>query len=208
MRASVTVALSGAMLTLIGLTSAGCAAAPVTDVGQRVEVTSLGMALTLADDWTYVFPTSEMMDEVTRSVVEDESFDPALTEQAELVASGYVETVLLMFPPARRRARSHENCVLISLPGQSLSLEAAVRDNLAFLAGIDSTEPPSVAYVDLPIGRAARIEFTIPGFPEVASTYLFEGEASHISLTCQALDRQDEDWLAIAETLEFLPAQE
>ena len=57
---------------------------------------------------------------------------------------------------------------------------------------------------------AYRIDISAPHSTGVAqsSVYLLGTDESHAMLICTSDLRPDDDWLSIAETFEFLPAEE
>jgi hypothetical protein len=72
--------------------------------------------------------------------------------------------------------------------------------------------------IELPAGRAIRFiaDFTLdPEFDESDSdsaryltTYILTDGLGFLTLACYAPERPDDDWLSIAETIEFLPIEE
>jgi len=99
---------------------------------------------------------------------------------------------------------------------------AAFLDELAAIYPVFSDDGPlpviETSEIELPAGRAIRfiIDFTLdPEFDESDSesarydtTYILADGLRFLFFGCSAPERSDDDWLSIAETIEFLPAGE
>jgi hypothetical protein len=60
----------------------------------------------------------------------------------------------------------------------------------------------------LPVGDVIRIDTEVPEEGYFSSIYLLHDGTTFYGLMCDASDAPDDDWLSIAETFEFLPAEE
>lgn len=79
----------------------------------------------------------------------------------------------------------------------------------AFVARFRSALPGSAtATLDLPAGPAIRVDDLEPETGWSRSVYLLTSGSSYYSLTCFGPDPPDDRWLSIAETSEFLPAED
>ena len=196
----------------LGVGTLGSSVAQDIGYGGRVEVPDSGVALTLPDDWVYLFPTPEMLDYMFGYVEEMED-DPLVHDQGELVQDE-VGLTLLTYGPARAGSEIPETCTLATLapadfPGpEALGLWVAME--LTAFATDEPAQRPSVDYVDLPVGRVARLDFDTDDWAGQASTscYLVPGDDSQHWLSCVGAERPADRWLSIAETFEFLPAEE
>jgi hypothetical protein len=72
---------------------------------------------------------------------------------------------------------------------------------------------PTVTYLTLPAGAAARIDVSedvesAPSEHIETSEYVITDGITQWRLTCSGRERPDDDWLSIAETFEILPPEE
>ena len=67
-------------------------------------------------------------------------------------------------------------------------------------------EPPTPAV--LPAGRARKLAVAYPGSSERLVFYFVDGAGVRLWLACLGQEPPADDWLSIAETIEFLPAEE
>jgi hypothetical protein len=189
------------------------AAAQDIGYGGRVEVPDSGVALTLPDDWVYMFPTPELIEQLFGAVEELED-DPLVTEQFDAIRAGEMHVTLIAFAPAQAGSSFSENCTLMSATSDEaptvVALDLWVAMELTASADDDPAERPSVTYLDLPIGRVATLDYDEDDWAGQTSTaqYLVLGDDSRHWLSCIGEVRPDDDWLSIAETIEFLPDEE
>ena len=79
----------------------------------------------------------------------------------------------------------------------------------AFIAMFRSApEALATTAIELPSGSAVRIDDVDPDANLERSAYLLTDGAHYYSLTCFGVAAPQDRWQSIAETLEFLPAEE
>ncbi len=196
----------------------GTHAGPVV-LGGRIEVPSAGFALTVPEGW-YAF---DLLDPGLGAAME--SFDELTAALAPTMASFSVESVapdlaaayplvelpLIALAPLDGPTAG-ENCNMAVEPIATASLDLMVAAQLLTMRTmVDSTADPVPVFVDLPSGRAGMVEYATPypGGGELARTvYLLLHDGRGYSLTCMDATRHADRWLAIAESIEFLPAEE
>jgi hypothetical protein len=174
-------------------------------VGGRVEVPAAGFAMTLPDDWAYVVPSPEDMDAIKDLIVANVP-DAAPTILSALEQAGGYS--LLAFAPIDPDSGFAENCNVVATPAQGMSLDvwAAAEAGAISQLGDRLASGPEVTFIDLPFGRAARVDLslTFPAYESLSSSYLLTDGTSFHVLTCTDVGaRPDDDWLSIAETFEF-----
>ena len=85
--------------------------------------------------------------------------------------------------------------------------DASLKDILPFLfSGMGDADQPGIMYLDFPVGQAARMD--VPDEATHLSVYLLRGGNTFYWISCAGDDPPDDRWLSIAETFEFLPAEE
>jgi hypothetical protein len=93
-----------------------------------------------------------------------------------------------------------------------VSLDLAVATDAAAVSamGDQVVSGPGATMLELPAGESARLDYELR-FPVLqtnqAAYYFTDGSTFHL-LTCTDVVRAVDDWLSIAETFEFLPAEE
>jgi hypothetical protein len=196
----------------LGVGTFGSSVAQDIGYGGRVEVPDSGVALTLPDDWVYLFTTPEMLEFMFGYVGEMED-DPLILDQMEF-AQDEVSFTLLAYGPARAGIEVPETCTLATLapadfPGPE-ALGLWVATELTTFANEEPAERPSVDYVELPVGRVARLDYDTDDWAGQTSTtcYLVPGDDSQHWLSFVGAERPEDRWLSIAETIEFLPPEE
>jgi hypothetical protein len=186
-------------------------------IGGRVEVAEAGFAVTLPDGWLWATTSSSDSAELSTLVdAADPERGPSLSAVlTELAAYDSVPDLYVLAPVGPDRPIVAESCAatvrLVS--GDSLEERMAVNE-----AGVSNKPEASVTgthIVDLPAGEAGRLdyvepmEFTDMGVVTIhGSMYFLTGETWEYGLTCLAAAAPDDRWLSIAETFEFLPAEE
>ena len=201
------------LAALLGVGTFGSSVAQDIDIGYggRVEVPDSGVALTLPDDWVYVFPAPEMT-EAALAYDEEMEDDPLTAAQSDLVRNEMMSVTLLAFAPDRAGSQYQENCQLVTRAASTLAgvLDLWVAAELAAFANDDAAERPSVSYIDLNVGRVARLDYDTDDWAgrAQASVYLVPGDHSRHWLNCVGEERPEDRWLSIAETVEWLPSEE
>ncbi len=179
-------------------------------LGGRVEESEAGYALTLPDGWAYLRPATEDA-EALAAFIDAELGDPDLAMRLVTLATAMLpdDIMLLGMVPG------HGNCFVRSAPSNGLALDGLVAADLPMpLAEGDFTRSePTVTYLTLPAGAAARIDVSedvesAPSEHIGTSEYVMTDGITQWRLTCSGLERPDDDWLSIAETFELLPVEE
>lgn len=172
--------------------------------GGRVEVPSAGYALTLPDDWVYVFPSEADAETLMQAT------DEIAPDLAAIMASALEQDIglsLLAFGDMDEAAGFAENCNVLDLPSQGVPLRVAVAGEAAAVGQLQQVvAAPDVTELQLPVGEAARLDYSLafPNFETLHSTYYYDGGERFFVLTCTALERPEDAWLSIAETFELL----
>ena len=194
--------LVGAFLASCLLVSAlGCEylpylsnAGPVIE-GGRVERPAEGFAVAFPDDWTI------------REVSPEGNEGPTSALHPEM--SSLLSAVVAGTPPTM-----HDRCVVVDLTQlvcsrlDWASLDDVVAGFMLLLrsdprwVGLEST------FMDLRAGRTGRILRAVDSEAEYVSTYYFTDSDAWFYLECVSPDPSLERWLSIAESFEFLPADE
>ena len=162
--------------------------------------------MTLPDDWAYVVPSPEDMDAIEDLIIANVP-DAAPTILSALEQAGGYS--LLAFAPIDPDSGFAENCNVVTTPGESLSLDvwAAAEAGAIGQLGDRLASGPDVTFIDLPFGRAARVE-SLADLPDVREPVVqlpSDGRHELSCVTCTTVGaRPDDDWLSIAETFEFL----
>lgn len=173
-------------------------------MGGRVEVPSAGYALTLPDDWVYVFPSEADTETLMRAT------DEIAPDLAAIMASALEQGVglsLLAFGDMDEAAGFAENCNVIDLPSPGVPLRIAVAGEAAAVGRLEQVvSGPDVTELELPVGVAARLDYSLafPDYETLHSTYYYDAGATVFIMTCTYLERPDDAWLSIAETFELL----
>ncbi len=177
--------------------------------GGRVEVAEAGYALTVPDEWVTVLPSAEDAGAITDALSD---IDPDLAATAEAALASGVGFSLLLFGALDAESEFRENCNVIDSASDGMSLElgvAAAEDALSEM-GDQLASGPDITMLELPAGEVARIDYGLqyPGLETAHAAYYFiDGSTFHL-LTCTSVERAEDDWLSIAETFEFLIAEE
>ena len=85
------------------------------------------------------------------------------------------------------------------------SVDAAVAARRAELTEEPGVGAPATTFIDLPAGRAGRLDVTRGS--QDSSRWYFSDGAAWFSLSCTSSEPPDDRWLSIAETFEFLPTK-
>lgn len=174
-------------------------------VGGRVEVTEAGFAITLPDDWVHVRPQASDLAALSKAVAAVDPDLAAVVEQV-LAANPGMSLPLLAYAPVV--GSFAENCNMIILPTGGLSQALLVGVNLSQLGGL-GWEPTATTEA-LPVGEVARIDFghESGGQELEQTTWLYIDGDTQLNLTCTAVERPDDGWRTIAETVEYLPVEQ
>jgi len=178
-------------------------------LGERVEVADAGYALTAPDGWLTILPSAEDAGAIIEAF---RDIDPALAETTETALASGVEFSLLMFGATDAESGFWENCNVIGSASDGESLESILaRDEEGASAlGDRLASGPDATMLDLAVGAVARLDYGLqyPGLETAHAAYYFtDGSTFHL-MTCTHVERAEDDWLSIAETFEFLPAEE
>ncbi|MEA2026469.1 MAG: hypothetical protein U9O18_07240, partial [Chloroflexota bacterium] len=168
---------------------------PATNAG-RVDVPEAGITVTFPVDWTV-------------DIVNESSSIPAVSDGTNTTLETW--RVLDASAPDGRS----ERCGVDRYGTDELTADGFVGRFQSWIedAWGDSVE---VSTVNLPSGDSVRVQVVVKTsdastFSPVAhhmDFYLFDGGDGAFVLSCYGEDPPDDDWLSIAETLEFLPAEE
>ena len=158
-------------------------------VGGRIERPTAGFAVVFPDDW-----------EVT-------DLPPAFSQGPEVEEGGRgrVRYVLVAVEPD-----SDASCGVIDVTDVATasppwtSVDDAVAARQAALAEEPDAGMPTTTFIELPAGRAGRLDVTLGR--DTSRWYFSEG-AAWFSLSCASSEPPDDRWLSIAETFEFLPVE-
>lgn len=177
-------------------------------IGGRVEVPNAGYALTLPDDWTYLYPSAADAETMLSTAAE---LAPELATPIEAALAAGVEFSLVAFGEIDFELGFAENCNVLDVEAQGVSLEMAVAAEAAAARSFGEllAVEPAITMLELPAGDAARIDYglRLPDYEVVNSVYYFtDGAVFHV-LTCTGSQRPPDSWRSIAETFEFLPAE-
>jgi hypothetical protein len=170
--------------------------------GGRVVAVDPGVALTFPDGWTVVKPGSG---------------DHELALALARLPPGPMRSQLRSSDPAgvrlssRERGEPVESCTLddvLSLPGWLGSWDDATIESIVALVFpvMGESDRSAVTYLDLPAGRAARIDS--PDGESHWSAYVLPHHKTIHMLVCEGPERPGEDWDSIARSIELLPIEE
>lgn len=184
------------------VSTSGCSLLEGLDLDQRqiasdgrVTMPEHGFAVSFPTDWTLeARPTSRSVG--LASLVDPESQDMLVPVAAAVPGHRHDHCVVVDFAPLVQ-ARSD----WATLDDVVAGFEAMLRSDPLWV-GLDST------IIDLPVGRAGRILRDRAGESESVHTYVFTRADAWFYLECVVHSGPSGDWRAIAETFEFLPAEE
>jgi hypothetical protein len=183
-------------------------------LGGRVEMPEHGFAITLRDGWVAVDMTAdeEAQTQAVSSMFGDDFADVLPSMFAEARAN---HTALAFFPPGGWGAAgdwvadaAFEFCGVGST-GISEPLATSRLAAVAAALGGPSSGTPTV--VGLPAGTAIAVDFpgTLDdGLAVSATAYFVANDRTLLIASCVAPDPPQDRWLSIAESVEFLPAEE
>jgi hypothetical protein len=170
--------------------------------GGRVEMPEHGFALTFPEGWTIFEPgTSDFERALARVDIYREELHTVMVAGAR--------------PPGREGGPPVEWCtgdtmIFFAAPLDAwfkLKEDASLEDILPLLfGGGDDEDRPGITYLELPAGQAARMDG--PDEATHLSVYLLRDGNTFYWISCAGDDLPDDRWLSIAETFEFLPAEE
>ena len=169
---------------------------------------SAGYALTVPDGWVAFYPSADDAAAITDAL---RGIDPDLATTLEAALAGGVGFSFLAFGEADETG-FQDNCNVIDYPTEGASLNMAVAADMAAMGDMGEAlvGEPAIESIELPAGESARIDYALeyPGVQAVFSAYYFtDGTTFHL-LTCTGTERPDDSWRSIAETFEFLAAEE
>jgi hypothetical protein len=184
-----TITLLVASLLLASGASASVAQSPSpspTSAHHRVEVSDAGFALTFPGDWEIHFDSSSLAS-----------------------GSGAVVTGRSPGSDVTCEVYLYDTC-----SGEPFGDCAAVLDEFAarMVATYESYEDFAGAIEQAPVASAAeyavRIDIEWTADAAFGTSYVLTDGSVHDAVLCRGSERPDDRWLSIAETVEFLPADE
>jgi hypothetical protein len=161
--------------------------------GGHVERRADGFAVVFPEEWDVTDLPAAFSDEQPEVVDEHGS-------------RGRVRTLLLADDPD-----SDTGCALIDFTDVAkasppwTSVDDAVSSRRTALAEEPDAGAPATTFIDLPAGRAGRLDVTLGG--QDTSRYYISDGAAWFSLSCASSEPPDDRWLSIAETFSFLPVE-
>ena len=201
---------AGQLLTNVGPSVAQGPSPEPFGLAGRVEVPGLGFALSFPEDWVWVryAPDLDALVEGLGTITAPEAAESKRAVLAELEPD-----FPLLGLPVLVDGGLGDPCLAGALPtGDSLAEMTALQQGS--MAAVEDIGPAGVSATDvvLPSGPASRIDAVyrdVEGLPPlVNSTYLIVDGSMVYMLICSAGVFDDDRWLSIAETFEFLPAEE
>jgi len=156
--------------------------------GQRVEVPEAGFAVTFPVDWEVSIDTSDLP---------GEGGNFAVVSGRE--AASDVTCEVYVYGP----------CTGSPFGDCAAALDEVAARKLAYFDGDESSSRTDESTaMDLPAGYTVRVDTEWIDEGLFGSSYLLTDGKVFDSLLCSGSERPDDDWLSIAETFEFLPAEE
>jgi hypothetical protein len=215
MRASAAAFLIACLLvTGTGSLVAQEASAPssVVGLGGRIEMTQHGFALTFPEDWAWARHSTLDIESLVEKLVK--VTDPAFAPRQRTLLAHLEEAFPVIgfpYPEDERQGGSCSGGVLHS----DVSLDAFVAGIIDHHGGADETTAggATAANVTIPAGNAARIDIVqiapIFGTAMDSSLYALKTDGLIYLFFCGGDgEAPDDRWFSIAETFEFLPAEE
>ncbi len=221
--------LTAALLTmgLIG-TSAGVATAqsPAASLGPTDrQGPGTGFALTFPDDWLVLdlvaVDAAEHLEAVRSAYahpVPAQMVEALLGQLPAMTAEGFEFHIFALGPPDDDGFLT-STCMAQSFDEPAgVTLQSLMARDVAQLASFpDIVEGPTSSVLDLPAGRSGRLDYVSQsqsgtrlfnsGF-YLAAEETLATDAHDMQLACNGYSDYGDDWLSIAETFEFLPAEE
>ena len=156
--------------------------------GQRVVVPEAGFAITFPVDWEVSIDTSDLPGEGgTFAVVSGRE------------AASDVTCEVYLYGP----------CTGSPFGDCAAAIDEVAARMLAYFDGDESSSRTDESTaMDLPAGYAVRVDTEWIDEGIFGSSYLLTDGKIHDSLLCRGSERPEDRWLSIAETFEFLPAEE
>ena len=190
----------GVVIALLLVSSRTAGAADVADgpttpesaappsFGQRVEVSEAGFAVTFPIDWEVSIDTSD---------VPGEGGTFAVVSGRE--AASDVTCEVYLYGP----------CTGSLFGDCAAALDEVAARMVAYFEGDESSSRTDESTsMDLPAGYAVRVDTEWMDEGVFGSSYLLTDGKVHDSLLCRGSERPEDRWLSIAESFEFLPAEE
>ena len=209
----VAIVLGLALAAPVGATepssSPGSTQAPISR-GGWIDVPAAGFRVAVPEDWTVVVPAAGDVEALMATLERD---DPQLAEAARALVSMGMSYELIAAGPMEPLA-DFEQCYVIKAPNLTGGqLEDLVATNLVSMRMVpDLVGEPTSTLVDLPVGRAGRIDVVThredPGLAEpdvYLSGYLVMGDGMVYVVNCLGFSPRGDFWLPIMETFELLP---
>ena len=170
--------------------------------GGRVEMPEHGFAVTLPDDWVAFDPSADVYEQARRALEAERG--PEVSEEEIL-------TVALLLDDVRRNERqlavftkSWSGCGVTVVPDTHIDLDVGAAELRALISSQEGVVEVGVPEVlELHAGPARLVRYRSPDGSEMG-TYIGDGSDATFIIACGGAS---DDWLSIAETFEFLPAE-
>lgn len=188
--------------------SPGSPQAPISR-GGRIDVPGAGFSITVPEDWTVVVPSAGDVEALIATLEDD---DPQLAEAARAVVSMGLSYELLAAGP-RAPLADFEQCYVVTAPNPlGAGLDELVATNLVSTRVIPGlVGEPSSTYVDLPAGRAGRIDAITrrelsdrTELDVYLSLYLVMGDGVAYGVNCVGMSPREDAWMSIMTTFALL----
>jgi hypothetical protein len=181
--------------------------------GGRVEMPEHGFAVTVPDGWAAFASSGDPVEQARNAAA---LIDPGASEEGiDLLAQALRARQLAGGPlwmyelEAGSLTLPMWGCTVGVDPGGSVVPRDAAGLTHARLSSTDGVEGLTpVESLALPAGPAARFSFRLSLDGLSYATYVGSGESSFFLFACSAETPPDDLWLSLAETFEFLPAEE
>jgi len=153
-------------------------------VGQRVEVSEAGVAITFPADWSVDI---EMRQREDFGLIDDPDGEPVVFWQVLYASAG-----------------GRPWCDVTWYPEHPMALaDHALLFEELMTPGSDVERTIEVSGVALPVGEAYRFDIHNGPSDDFSTTYLVGSSSSRYILECMADTRDEDDWLQVAETMEL-----
>jgi hypothetical protein len=173
-------------------------------LGGRVEISNAGYALTLPQDWLYIRPTRADLDVILDEV---DAVMPELGPAVGAALAGGLGVSLIAF--GGHSEGLPESCNILDRAAAGRSVDAIALEEMAKLGALGDiiASGPDLTFVELPAGRAARIDvgLRLPEIDADSTTYILVDENWIHTMTCTDDVRPDDAWESIVGTFELVP---
>ncbi len=184
-------ALAFVLLAVSAPSTAADATAEPLPGSQSVEVPEAGLALSFPPDW---------------------SIDIEMRQREDwgLFDEGFAEEPVVFWNVVYASDAGSPWCEVVWYPAHPLSLadHAARYEALMTPTHSDVERPIEVASLTLPAGEAYRLVIYNAPSDDHTTVYLVDADEARYMLECVGVERAEDDWLALAETLHLQPPPE